>query len=33
MSMKAYNIIEADESGFVTLMPAVYFVKLPEVVS
>lgn len=33
MGKKAYNIIVADESGFVMLMPAVYFVKLPEVAS
>ena len=31
--MISYKIIDADESGFVTLMPAAYFVKLPEVVS
>lgn len=29
----AYRIIEADESAFVTLIPAVYFVKRPDVVS
>lgn len=33
MNLKAYRIIEAHESGLVTLMPAVYFVKLPDVVS
>lgn len=33
IGMISYKIIDADESGFVTLMPAAYFVKLPEVVS
>ena len=31
--MGAYRIIDAQESGFATLMPAVYFVKQPDVVS
>ena len=33
MHVKAYRITEADESGFVTVMPAVYFVNFPEAVS
>lgn len=31
--MVTYKIIAAQESGFETLTPAVYFVNLPEVVS
>ena len=32
-AQEAYRIIEADESGLVTLIPAVYLVKPPDVVS
>lgn len=32
-NIRTYRITEADESGFVTVMPAVYFVNFPEVVS